>query len=81
MCFSQAEMTFYESMGDTCEIDAFGTSYWLTTSLREIRLYNVTFANISTGTQGVHNVATSTEVWIEVSQGDLILSRSRAHLA
>jgi thiamine pyrophosphokinase len=39
-------------------------------------------ANISTGTRGVHNVATSTEVWIEVGQGDLIVSRSRApHLA
>ncbi len=36
---------------------------------------------INTGTQGVHNEATSTEVWIEVSRGDLVLSRSRAHLA
>ena len=38
-------------------------------------------AKMFTGTQGVHNVATSTEVWIEVGQGDLILSRSRDHLA
>ena len=38
-------------------------------------------ATIATGTQGVHNEATSTEVWIEVSKGDLVLSRSRAHLA
>jgi thiamine pyrophosphokinase len=36
---------------------------------------------ITTGTQGVHNVATSTEVWIEVNKGDLVMSRSRAHLA
>jgi thiamine pyrophosphokinase len=38
-------------------------------------------ATITTGTQGVHNEATAAEVWIEVSKGDLVLSRSRAHLA
>lgn len=34
-----------------------------------------------TGTQGVHNVATATEVQIQLASGDLILSRSRPHLA
>ncbi|MBV18983.1 MAG: thiamine diphosphokinase [Euryarchaeota archaeon] len=38
-------------------------------------------ADLSTGTQGVHNVAVGTEVQIHVASGDLILSRSRHHLA
>ena len=38
-------------------------------------------ANLTTGTQGVHNVATGPTVRIEVDSGDLILSRSSVHFA
>ena len=36
---------------------------------------------LTTGTQGVHNVAEGVEVHIHLASGDLIVSRSRDHLA
>ena len=36
---------------------------------------------LTTGTQGVHNVAKGVEVHIQLASGDLIVSRSRDHLA
>ena len=36
---------------------------------------------LSTGTRGVHNVATGAEVHIHLTSGELILSRSGHHLA
>ena len=36
---------------------------------------------LTTGTRGVHNVAKGAEVHIHLASGDLIVSRSRAHLA
>ena len=50
-----------------------------------IRLTGVTWGLedvvLTTGTQGVHNVAEGTEVHIHLASGDLIVSRSRDHLA
>ena len=50
-----------------------------------IHLAGVTWALedvvLTTGTQGVHNVAKGAEVHIHLASGDLVVSRSRAHLA
>ena len=50
-----------------------------------IRLAGVTWgledAVLTTGTQGVHNVAEGAQVHIHLASGDLIVSRSRDHLA
>lgn len=50
-----------------------------------IHLAGVTWALedvvLTTGTQGVHNVAKGAEVHIHLASGDLVVSRSRGHLA
>ena len=50
-----------------------------------IHLAGVTWALenvvLTTGTQGVHNVAKGAEVHIHLASGDLVVSRSRDHLA
>ena len=50
-----------------------------------IHLTGVTWAledvALTTGTQGVHNVAKGAEVHIHLASGDLVVSRSRGHLA
>ncbi|MEC7151363.1 MAG: hypothetical protein VXW85_02770, partial [Candidatus Thermoplasmatota archaeon] len=53
--------------------------------VRVVRLTGVTWGLkdvvLTTGTQGVHNVAEGAEVHIHLASGDLIVSRSRGHLA
>ena len=53
--------------------------------VRVIHLAGVTWALedvvLTTGTQGVHNVAKGAEVHIHLASGDLVVSRSRDHLA
>ena len=53
--------------------------------VRVIRLAGVAWplddVVLTTGTQGVHNVAKGVEVHIQLASGDLVVSRSRDHLA